>query len=412
MSNLSPDIAARPVNQHKPAVAVRTRIESIDLLRGTVMIIMALDHVRDYFYRDTFLHDPTDLTHTSIPLFFTRWITHFCAPVFIFLAGVSACLYGIRKGRKELAFFLLTRGVWLLFAELFLVGLGWSFNPTYPYFNLQVIWAIGCSMIALSALIYLPLQIIGIIGLLLIAGHNLLDNVHFPGNSPASIAWGLIHDGGYFHLGHTLLFIHYPILPWIGVMAVGYCVGYLYRPRANAGNRISILFCLGAGAITLFIILRALNGYGDPARWSVQPNAAYSLLSFLNVTKYPPSLLYVLMTLGPAMIFLALSESVRNTFTARIQIFGRVPMFYYLAHIYLIHLLAVVGVGISIHNWKIMFFIPSRLSLVSSLKGYGFGLLTTYLVWISVVLLLYPLCKRFDQYKRKHQSTKWWLSYF
>jgi len=411
MLNESPFIATRPATNHAPAKKSSTRIESIDLLRGTIMIIMALDHVRDYFHRDAFLYDPTDLSHTSPMLFFTRWITHFCAPVFVFLAGISAHLYGTRKGRKALSFFLLTRGIWLIFAEIFIIALGWSFNPLYPYINLQVIWAIGISMIALAAMIHMPMRLILLTGLILIAGHNALDNIHVPGSGAAAVLWGLLHDGGLFHIGHTPVFVRYPVLPWIGVLAVGYCVGQLYRPKTDAGERKSILLCLGAGAITLFIVLRALNIYGDPTHWSIQKDAVFSLLSFLNVTKYPPSLLYVLMTLGPAMLFLALSEKEKNAWTERVLIFGRVPMFYYITHIYGAHLLAVVGAAISIHNWRIMFFLPTRPAWVPGLKGYGFDLLTVYAVWLTVILLLYPFCKRFDRYKRAHQSTKWWLQY-
>jgi len=411
MLNESPVIATRPVNNHHPKKIASTRIDSIDLLRGTVMIIMAIDHVRDFFHRDAFIYDPTDLGHTNPALFFTRWITHFCAPVFIFLAGISAHLYGIRKGHKALSFFLLTRGIWLIFAELFLISVGWSFNPLYPYFNLQVIWAIGLSMIALAAMIHMPLHLILLTGLVFIAGHDLLDNVHVPGNSPVAILWGLLHDGGTFHIGHTPVFVRYPVLPWIGVLSVGYCAGQLYHPDVDAPQRKSILLCLGAGAITLFIVLRALNAYGDHAHWSVQKNTLFSVLSFLNVTKYPPSLLYVLMTLGPAMLFLALSEKAKNGLTERVLIFGRVPMFYYIAHIYLAHLLAVFAAAISIHNWKIMFFLPTRPGWVPGLKGYGFDLFTVYAVWLTVILLLYPLCQRFDRYKRAHQSTQWWLRY-
>lgn len=375
------------------------------------MIIMAIDHVRDYFHRDAFLYDPADLGHTSPALFFTRWITHFCAPIFIFLAGTSAHLYGIRKGRKALSFFLLTRGVWLILAELFLVSLGWSFNPTYPYFNLQVIWAIGLSMIVLSAMIHLPLRLILLIGLILIAGHNALDNIHVPGTGATAFLWSVLHDPGIFHLGPKPVFVRYPVMPWLGVLAIGYCVGRLYHPKMNVGDRKSLLLCLGAGAITLFIVLRTLNIYGDPAPWSIQKNTIFNIMSFLNVTKYPPSLLYVLMTLGPAMLFLALTEKAKGRLTERTLVFGRVPMFYYLAHIYLIHLLAVIGAGISLHNWTILFFIQTRPALMPELKGYGFDLLTVYAVWLTVILLLYPLCKRFNKYKRAHQYTKWWLSY-
>lgn len=411
MINESPIVASRPAVNLRPAKPATTRVDSIDILRGIVMIIMALDHVRGYFSSDAMAFDPTDLTKTNIPLFFTRWITHYCAPVFVFLAGVSAHLYGARKGRKALAHFLLTRGVWLLFAELFIVGLGWFFNPTFPYFNLQVIWAIGCSMIVLAAFIHLPFQLIVLTGILIVAGHNMLDNFHIPGNSPAAFAWGLLHDGGIFQLGSTRIFFHFPILPWIGVMMLGFAAGYLYRPNFAASDRRSILVCLGVGAITLFIVLRSLNAYGDSHPWSVQHDALFTLASFLNLTKYPPSLLYVLMTLGPAMLFLGLGEPLRNTWTARIQVFGRVPMFYYLAHIYLIHLLAVIGAAISIHNWQAMFFLSSSPTRAAALKGYGFNLIVVYVVWITVLLLLYPLCKRFDAYKRAHQSTKWWLRY-
>jgi uncharacterized membrane protein len=375
------------------------------------MIIMALDHVRGYFHRDNLLYDPTDLGKTSGILFFTRWITHFCAPVFIFLAGVSAHIYGARSGRPALARFLWTRGIWLVFAEIFIVTLGWFFNPTYPFINLQVIWAIGVGMIVLSALIYLPLRLILAIGLAIVAGHDLLDNVQVNGNGPLAITWAALNHMGTYTIGRFTFFIHFPVLAWLGVLALGYAVGYLYRPEIDPAGRKSVLISLGAGALTLFIILRAMNRYGDPAEWSVQSTGFYTFLSFLNVSKYPPSLLYVLVTLGPAMLFLALTEQLKNTWTDRIRYFGRVPMFYYLAHIYLIHLLAIAGAAISIHNPGAMLFLHGRVASVTALKGYGFNLLTVYLIWISVIILLYPLCKRFDAYKRAHQATQWWLRY-
>jgi len=283
------------------------RIESIDVLRGLVMIIMAIDHTRDFFHSDAFRYSPTDLSQTSVVLFFTRWITHFCAPVFVFLAGISAYLYGSRRSKKELAFFLFTRGVWLVLAELFIVGLEQTFNPHYHYFNLQVIWATGLSMIALSAIIYLDRRLILMLGVLLIAAHNLLDTVHVPGTGLPSFLWSLLHEPGYYTFDGFSFNVRYPVLPWIGIMATGYCFGSLFASGYDPEKRRITLLSVGFGAVALFILLRLVNLYGDAAHWSLQKNGVYTFLSFLNVTKYPPSLLYVLMTLGPALIFLALA---------------------------------------------------------------------------------------------------------
>ncbi|MDP4263316.1 MAG: heparan-alpha-glucosaminide N-acetyltransferase domain-containing protein [Bacteroidota bacterium] len=386
------------------------RVQSIDLLRGVVMIVMALDHVRDYFHADAFLYDPTDLSRTSIFLFFTRFITHYCAPVFVFLAGTSAYLSGTKRTRKELSRFLLTRGIWLVLLELFIIVLFRTFNPTYPYVHLQVIWAIGISMMALSAIIYMNRSWMLLTGILLIAAHNLLDNVHVPGNGVAAFGWSLLHDTGHFKFGYFSVFVHYPILPWIGIMTTGYYFGQLYIPGYDPRKRKNILLSLGCGALALFVILRSGNLYGDAAHWSVQKNAAFSLLSFLNVTKYPPSLLYTLITLGPAFIFLAFAEKPLNALTAKLAVYGRVPMFYYLAHILLIHVFATIGAMIIGYKFSDMI-LSDSVQVAPALKGYGFNLLVVYAVWIGLVLLLYPCCKWFDQYKRTHQSKKWWLSY-
>ena len=387
------------------------RIESIDLLRGTVMIIMALDHVRDYFHKDAFLYDPTDLTKTSGILFFTRFITHYCAPIFVFLAGISAYLYGSKKTRQELSFFLFTRGIWLVFVEFFIIAFEITFNPTYPIFFLQVIWAIGLSMIVLSAMVYMNKHLILFIGILLIAGHNLLDGVHVPGTGPSSFLWSVLHDPGDFHIGRFTIMVKYPVLPWIGIIAVGYYFGSLYRSGFNEEERKGRLIIMGAGAIALFVFLRALNIYGDPAPWSIQKSPMYSFMSFLNVTKYPPSLLYTLITLGPALFFLALSEKPLNSFTEKVSVFGRVPMFYYLAHRLLIHLFAVVGAAVSGYKWTDMVMLTTSVYRMPELKGYGFNLFITYLVWIGLIFFLYPFCKWFDRYKRTHQQKQWWLSY-
>jgi len=374
------------------------------------MIIMALDHVRDFFHGDAFVYSPTDLGRTSVFLFFTRLITHYCAPVFVFLAGVAAHLYGARRTRKELSVFLLTRGIWLVLLEFTVIALERSFNPHFTFITLQVIWAIGISMIVLSALVWMDRRVILFTGLLLIAGHNLLDKVHVPGTGMASFLWALLHDHGFFTFGPVTFHVFYPLLPWIGIMAVGFCFGSLYLPGYDPARRRKMLFAIGSGAILLFILLRSGNFYGDAAYWSVQKNPIFSFLSFLNVTKYPPSLLYILMTLGPALIFLALSERPLNAWTARIAIYGRVPMFYYLAHVFLIHFLALIAAQLSGYRWTDMI-LNGMVNSSPDLKGYGFNLPTVYIIWIGLVLTLYPFCKWYDRYKRSHQATKWWLSY-
>lgn len=387
-----------------------TRLESIDLLRGVVMIIMALDHVRHFFHTEAFLYEPTDLARTTVLLFFTRWITHFCAPVFVFLAGISAYLYGTRKTRRELSYYLFTRGFWMVFTELFIISLGQTFNPSYPLFNLQVIWAIGISMIVLSVIIYMKRPFILATAILFVAAHNLLDNLHVKAGGLGGFFWSVLHVPDRFHFGRYIIFVQYPVIPWIGIMAIGYYLGSLFSTYYQPGKRRKELLLLGFSAIALFCLLRIFNIYGDAALWSTQKNAAFSLLSFLNVTKYPPSLLYSLITLGPAMIFLALAEKPLNSVSKKIIVFGRVPFFYYVVHIFLIHLLALAGAVLSGYTWSDMI-LSDKVNRVPALKGYGFNLLTVYLVWIGLIIILYPCCKWYERYKRTHQSSRWWLSY-
>ncbi|HOX82400.1 MAG TPA: heparan-alpha-glucosaminide N-acetyltransferase domain-containing protein [Chryseolinea sp.] len=384
------------------------RIESIDLLRGIVMVIMALDHVRDYFHADAFIFDPLDLDKTSVALFFTRWITHFCAPVFVFLAGTSAFMVGERKGKKELSAFLLKRGLWLVFLELTVVNFAWFFNIHFTLVLLVVIWALGISMIVLAGLIHLPKKMILIIGLLLVAGHNLLDNVHVDGNGLDAIGWALLHQFQFFGFENFSLFVGYPLLPWIGTMALGYCFGSLYTLEPTV--RKQYLIKLGGAALLLFIVIRATNFYGDPSLWSVQSSPVFTILSFLNVSKYPPSLLYLLMTLGCAILFLAFVEGVLGKLNRAFVTIGRVPMFYYLLHLYLIHGLAIIAAMATGFGFSSMVNFESWVTMRESLVGYGFDLWVTYGVWIFVVLTLYPLCKWFDRYKSAHRE-KWWLSY-
>ncbi len=386
-----------------------TRIQSIDLLRGIVMIIMALDHVRDYFHYDAFLYSPTDLSQTSTTLFFTRFITHYCAPVFVFLAGASAFLSGTKKSKKMLSTFLFTRGLWLVFVEVFILSLFRTFNPSYEYLNLQVIWAIGLSMIVLSGLIYLKTSYILVLSLALVLGHNLLDNVHVSGNGFTSFLWAVLHEQKSFTIGYISIFVNYPILPWIGVMALGYCCGSLYTNGFDEKRRRKSLLFIGLGAILLFIALRANNFYGDAANWSSQKNMLYSLLSFTNVTKYPPSLLYSLITLGPALVFLSVSERPLKSFGKKIIVFGKVPMFYYLAHILIIHIFASIAALMT--GYPEMLMLNTSVFKTTALKGYGFNLVEVYIIWVAIIFFLYPFCKWFGQYKTANQSKDWWLSY-
>lgn len=381
------------------------RLVSIDLLRGIVMVIMALDHVRDYFHADAFLHSPTDMVTTTVPIFFTRWITHYCAPVFVFLAGTSARFIHQRKSTRELTIFLIKRGIWLIIVEIVIVKIAWLFNPLAPRFGLAVIWAIGASMLALAALIQLPFRAILITGLVLVFGHNAFDGIHFDG----AWWWMMLHERGKVDVGWISLVFAYPLLPWIGTMALGYCFGTLYGDGYTPEVRRRLLVRLGLGAVMLFIALRALNVYGDLEPWSTQASPVFTGLSFLNVTKYPPSLLYLLMTLGPALLFLAWSENLRGRLASALVVFGRVPFFYYILHLYLIHLVALVAAELTGFGWQSMI-LTANVNKSPQLVGYGFSLPVVYLVWLSVVVALYPLCAWFNKVKANNRQ-RWWLSY-
>jgi uncharacterized membrane protein len=393
-------------------VIAKTRISSIDLLRGIVMVIMALDHVRVYFHEGYFFGDPTDLETTTPVLFFTRWITHFCAPVFVFLAGTSAFLYGSKQESKStLAKFLLTRGIWLIFVELIIVSFAWTFDPAYSVFNFGVIWAIGISMVFLSGFIYLPRIWIFSIGLFMVFGHNLLDSIKAEGTDTFSILWSFIHQQNIIPVqgGETVLLIMYPVVPWIGVMMLGYCFGYFYKKGYDPALRKKWLMRIGLGSIMLFVILRYTNFYGDPNLWSAQEDGTYTLLSFLNTSKYPPSLLFLLMTLGPAMLFLQYPHPPHPPPSRALVVFGRVPFFFYILHLYLIHALAFVGLAIQGVPME-EFVLTAERFQSGVLANYGFDLWVVYAVWILVVLFLYPVCKRYMEYKQNNKD-KWWLRY-
>lgn len=387
----------------------RRRVASIDLVRGTIMIVMALDHVRDFFHADSFVFRPLDLSHTSVPLFFTRWITHFCAPGFVFLAGTSAYLVGQRKSTRELSRFLLTRGLWLIFLDLLVVNFGWSFNISFPFFTFNVLWALGASMMTLAAFVYFPQRFILVIGVVMVAGHNLLDGFHVGGNTLAAFGWALLHEPNEFQLGTRSLSVGYPLVPWPGVMALGYCCGQLYANNVDAGHRRRLLILLGSSMILSFVTLRCFNVYGDASHWSQQSSAVLSFLSFIRTSQYPPSLLFVLMTVGPVLLSLAVTERIGGKAGRIVSVYGRVPLFYYLVHIGIIHLLALLVAEFTAgHDWSD--WILTRPPWEAGFNGYGFSLAITWLIWVGLVVALYPLCKRYDSYKQKH-TGQWWLSY-
>ncbi len=384
--------------------AQRVRLESIDVVRGVIMILMALDHARDFFGNSGL--NPTDPATTTIPLFFTRWITHFCAPVFFLLTGTGAYLSLRKKSKRELSRFLFTRGLWLIFLELVVSRcLGWQFNFDYHVVFIIVLWALGWAMIVLSALLYLPTPVVAAFGLLMIATHNLFDSVR-----SSSWLWTILHSPNFLlnEPGRTV-FVGYPLIPWIGVTAAGYGLGQIYSWPAE--RRRPFLLRLGLGLSTGFVILRAINIYGDPQRWSTQKSAVFTVLSFLNTTKYPPSLLYLLMTLGPAMLFLWAVDTGTPRWLRPALIIGRVPMFYYLLHVPLIHLIAIAVCYARYGQVHWMFESPSMGQFpITQPPGWGYSLPFVYLIWAVVVLTLYPLCRWFAGLKQRRSEA--WLSYF
>lgn len=377
----------------------RNRLDSIDFLRGLVIVIMALDHVRDYF--TNVRSDPLDLDNPE--LFLTRWITHFCAPVFVLLAGTSAGLMAAKRTSKDLSIFLLSRGLWLVFAEAIIITFGWTFDNPLNTLILQVIWVIGLSMIVLAALVWTPKWFLAAFGILIVFGHNILDMGFFPasGQGPNPF-WHGLHNPMFTMDFGVPAFIAYPAIPWIGLMPLGYLLAELFRKPAD--KRQQLLLRIGASAILLFIVLRAVGLYGEPNPFENQETAVKAVLDFIDTTKYPPSLLYLLMTLGPALIVLGLAERWRGKFVDWMVTFGRVPFFFYIIHIYVIHLGAMVAAELTGVGWKTtavaFFYYPS---------SYGFDLPVVYAVWLAFVLMLYPACKWFAGVKARRKD--WWLSY-
>ncbi len=388
----------------------KRRIESIDILRGFVMILMALDHVRDYFHKYSFFFDPTDWHQTNVTLYITRTITHVCAPSFVFLSGISAFLAGQNKPKKEQSIFLVKRGLWIIFLELTIINFGWFFNPFFPYQIFQVMWALGFSMICLAGLIHLPWKYILLIGIVIIGGHNTLDDIHISGNSAFAITWGLLFKYKLFTLFNTHCSIAYPAIPWLGTMILGYCLGLFYTNKYNRTERNRVLLYSGLLFIILFVIIRSFNGYGEPYKWIHKETSILTFFTFMKLSKYPPSLDFLLLTLSFALLFLRFSDYPLNFLTKRIAVFGRVPLFFYIVHIYIIHIVALIAAEATGFGWHSMAYLKSWVLLEPSLKGYGFSLLTVIIIWLSVIIAHYPLCKKYDFYKRKNKD-KWWLSY-
>ncbi len=413
-----PAIAPTPVQFSTPHS--RARVDSVDLLRGLIMVIMMLDHTRDFVHSDAFLFDPTDMTKTYPLLFFTRWVTHFCAPLFVFLAGTGAYFQELRgKPKAELSKFLLSRGLWLIFLEVAVVRPLIFFNAHYTvvFTLLQVIWAIGWSMIALAALIHLRLRSIVVISVGMIAFHNWLDGIRVtswagPGSPVPGFGaslWKIMHQPGpIFPFGYPgpAVLVLYPLVPWIGVMGAGYAFGSIYR--MNSAERKRVLLRLGGALTACFIVIRAINIYGDPSPWVAQRTPVMTILSFLNASKYPPSLLFLLMTLGPAMLFLAAVEGRGRSWLSKALItYGRVPLFFYLLQWATAHGLAIVAGRLAGKPTGYLF---SDLAFgPPPPHGSGFGLGAVYLLWVLGVLMLYPLCRWFAGVKARRRD--WWLSY-
>ena len=395
---------------------VRTpRVEAVDVLRGAVMVLMALDHTRDYFGNAA--ADPTNLQTASAALFLTRWVTHFCAPVFFLLMGAGAALG--RRTPEARSHFLLTRGLWLVFLELTVLRTLLQFNVDYRVTILNVLWALGWSTVALAALSRLPLRVVVTLGVGLIVLHNLADPI-----APATFGtwaplWTVLHQPGLLMAsGGRFVLLAYPLVPWIGVTAVGFGLGHLFAWPAE--RRRAWLLRLGAGMIAAFVLLRALDGYGDPRPWSPQvvghPGAVRFALAFLNTTKYPPSLLFLLMTLGPALLALRWLD-------ARLEadghlpwalrpalVFGRVPLFYFLLHFALIHLLAVVVSAVRYGAVHWMFESPTLDRYpITQPPGWPAPLPWVYLAWAAVVVLTYPCCRWYATRKARHPGS--WMRY-
>ena len=396
-----------------PAALRQSRIESIDVLRGLIMVIMALDHTRDFFHATAWTDDPLNLATTTPALYITRWVTHFCAPTFALLSGTSIYLQSLRKSRSELSAFLLKRGLWLIVAEIVLISPAFSFT-LFDFTSLNVFWSLGISMVCMAGLTWLPFRAILGIGLVIVLGHNTLDAVEqSPGFAPG-FWWALLHGGGnnvFQYAPGRVVEVLYPFLPWLGLMMLGYCLGRLFEPTVSREQRRQWLLALGAGAIGLFVGLRLLNVYGDPFPWSIRKDGLTTVFSFLKVHKYPPSLLFMCVTVGPGLLALAFLDPIKNRVTTTLKTYGRTAFFYYTIHWFVLHILRMVVFFAAGHTMaeadEALKTIPMRFVLAGA--G-GYSLWVIYAIWLAVVASLYPVCRWYDAYKTSHKE-QWWLSY-
>jgi uncharacterized membrane protein len=407
---MSPVAAAAVAPAAVPSDARSYRLASIDMLRGLVIVIMALDHVRDYVMLGA-EQDPTTNPDVGAAVFFTRWITHFCAPVFVCLTGTSAGLMVTRKAPSALGRFLLTRGLWLVFIDWFVVSTAWSFAPWgiaqiggRVLTPLGVIWAIGASMIVLSGAQFLGRRPCLWLGAAVLLGHNLLDPIWPATNilDESGPWWAALHSQVPVAAGPFLVVFVYPLLPWIGVMLLGFGTSAVFEaPTVRRDARLAVW---GLALTAAFLVLRTMGLYGDPNAWQPGGDSVRTIIDFLNTTKYPPSLLFLLMTLGPAAVFCSRADRLPDGLSRTLVTYGRAPFVFYVAHLYLIHAIALV-VGV-IQGFEpeqlltVMFFFP---------KGYGLGLPGTYVIWLLVVAALYPLCRSMAALKARRRD--WWLSY-
>jgi uncharacterized membrane protein len=404
MTAASPALDQGPTSAAPAAAASADRLASIDILRGAVMVVMVLDHVRDFFHVHAASFDPLDPERSWALLYATRWVTHFCAPVFVLLAGVSAYLQLARgKSRAEVSRLLVTRGLWLVLLELTLIAFGWSFR--FDFIFLQVIWAIGLSMVALGALVWLPWRAVLAVGAIVVAGHNLLDPVDAADLGGLAPLWNVLIEPTVIVVqGKAYGFLAYPVLPWLGVMALGFGLGPVFG--LGEGPRRRMLALLGFGLVGLFLVLRLAHGYGDPAAWTPQATPGRTLMDFLSTSKYPPSLQFVCMTIGPALLLLPLLERLKGPRAEPWRTFGAVPFFFYILHIYLVHALSTaMSLAQGYPVWGVADFFRDP----AVFRGFGYDLAGVYAVWIGVVAALYLPCRWFGGIKRRHPGG--WMSY-
>lgn len=388
---------------------IQNRIYSIDLLRGIIMVIMALDHTRDFFLAEALIADPTAVDKTSPLLFFTRWITHLCAPGFVFLAGTSAFISGANKTKHELSRFLLTRGLWLIVLEIVVLRAFFFFNFYYDVTFLTVLWVIGWCMIFLAGLIYLPWKCNLVIGFCIVFFHDAVGLIAVEPNQLFYAPWIVLMRTGFLPITPEHAFvISYPIIPWLGIMLLGFSAGTLFTD-CDAATRKRWLIRSGMVAIVLFMVFRFINFYGDPAPWQTQPNSFFTFLSFINTTKYPVSLHFTLMTIGPLLLILGALDNVNIGRLAFFNTYGKVPLFYFLLHFFVIHIVAltafIIKTGTSLSEIDFHF----AKSFGGITPGIGHSLGGTYVAWICIVLILYPACKWYGRYKQIHAYG--WLRY-